>query len=124
MEKITRTILIVDDSESIRTILKLTLQFKGYKIMEAGDGEEGYKILQKDSCDLLITDLAMPHMSGLELIDKVRGELNLDSLPVIICTAEETPDPGVYIKRGATQVLMKPVSPLDLLKTVETLLSV
>lgn len=123
MGKVSKTILIADDSESIRTILKLTLQFKGYSILEAEDGEEAYKILQENPCDLLVTDLAMPHMSGLELLSRVRGELKMESLPVIVCTAEETRDPQDYIKKGANHVMMKPVSPLEFLKIVEKLLS-
>jgi two-component system chemotaxis response regulator CheY len=122
MGKVSKTILIVDDSESIRTILKLTLQFRGYTILEAEDGEEAYKVLRESPCDLLVTDLAMPHMSGLDLLSRVRGELKMETLPVIVCTAEETPDPGVYIKKGANHVMIKPVSPLDFLKIVEKLL--
>jgi chemosensory pili system protein ChpA (sensor histidine kinase/response regulator) len=123
MDKEPKTILIVDDSESIRTILKITLQFKQYHILEARDGEEAYQILRENPCDLLITDLAMPHMSGLELIGKVRGELKMESLPVVVCTAEETHDPQDYIKKGANHVLMKPVSPIELLKIVDKILS-
>ena len=118
-----KTILIVDDSESIRTILKLTLKFKGYNVLEAEDGEKGYEILKKSECDLLISDVAMPKMTGTELLNKVRRELKNETLPIIICTAEKSANEEDFIARGANKLLKKPVSPNDLMKIVQNLVS-
>lgn len=117
-----KTILVVDDSESIRTILKLTLQFKGYKVIEAEDGVEAYEILKEKPLDLLITDISMPKMSGLELLNKVRQELNNTTLPIIICTAEKEANEEQILSKGANKILIKPVSPNDLLVHVQSLI--
>jgi DNA-binding response OmpR family regulator len=117
-----KTILIVDDSESIRTILKLTLEFKGYAVIEAGDGLEAYRILRQTPCDLVIADIVMPHMSGVELLSKIRHELRKEDLPVIICTAEKNVNEEEFIRKGASKVLVKPFSPQALLEIVESLI--
>ena len=118
-----KTILIVDDSESIRTILKITLQFKGYNVLEAEDGEKGYEILKQTECDLVISDVAMPRMTGTELLAKVRKELKNETLPIIICTAEKSASEEEFLARGANKLLRKPVSPAELMKIVQNLVS-
>jgi len=118
-----KTVLIVDDSESIRNILKLTLSFKGYHILEAEDGQKALDTLREKECDLVITDIAMPNMTGLELLDKIRNELENKTLPVIVCTAEKVEQREDILKRGADSILAKPVSPFGLLETVEKLLT-
>jgi len=117
-----KTILIVDDSESIRTILKLTLEFKGYTVIEAEDGKKAFEILKQTHCDLVIADIVMPHMSGVELLNKVRHELKKEDLPVIICTAEENVNEEEFIRKGASKLLIKPFSPRSLLEIVDSLI--
>jgi len=117
-----KTILIVDDSESIRTILKLTLEFKGYSVIEAEDGKKAFEILKQTDCDLVIADIVMPHMSGVELLNKVRHELKKEDLPVIICTAEENVNEEEFIRKGASKLLTKPFSPRSLLEIVDSLI--
>jgi len=118
-----KTILLAEDSESVRGILKMTLQFKGYNILQAEDGQQAYEILQKAGCDLLIADIQMPNMTGLELLQKVRNEMKNEKLPVIICTAESLPAPAEIISMGANKVVTKPFSPIDMLSIVEELIS-
>jgi len=115
-------ILIADDSASIREIAKLTLQFKGYEVIEAKDGREAYETLSATDCDLLITDLAMPNMSGAELLNKIRVEMKNETLPIIVCTAEEKADRGELLLKGANAVVKKPFSPIELMEKVEALL--
>ena len=117
-----KTILIVDDSESIRTILKLTLEFKGYTVIEAEDGKKAFEILKQTDCDLVIADIVMPHMSGVELLNKVRHTLKKEDLPVIICTAEENVNEEEFIRKGASKLLIKPFSPRSLLEIVDSLI--
>ncbi len=117
-----KTILIVDDSESIRTILKLTLEFKGYTVIEAEDGKKAFEILKQTDCDLVIADIVMPHMSGVELLNKVRHALKKEDLPVIICTAEENVNEEEFIRKGASKLLTKPFSPRSLLEIVDSLI--
>lgn len=117
-----KTILIVDDSEGIRTILKMTLEFKGYNILEAEDGQRAYETLKETTCDLVITDLAMPRMTGLELLVKIRKELQNTDMPVIICTAEKGANEEEFLQKGANKIMTKPVAPFDLLGVVEALI--
>ena len=117
-----KTILVVDDSESIRTILKLTLQFKGYTVIEAEDGMQAYEILKVQLVDLLITDISMPKMTGLELLNKVRQEMNNTTLPIIICTAEKNVSEEKFLSEGANKILMKPVPPHEILNEVQNLI--
>jgi len=116
------TILIVDDSESIRSILKLTLKFKGYNVIEAENGLEAFEILKKTQCDLVITDIAMPTMTGIELLNKIRNELKNDKIPIIICTAEKIGDEEELLRKGANKLLVKPFPPTELLEVVQNLL--
>jgi len=119
----TKTILLAEDSESVRSILKMTLQFKGYHILQAEDGQQAYEILQNTGCDLLIADIQMPNMTGLELLRKVRHEMKNEKLPVIICTAESTPTQAEILSMGANKVIIKPFSPIDILSIVEGFIS-
>jgi len=116
-----KTILVVDDSKSIRDIMRMTLQFKGYSVLEAEDGDEAYDMLKEKECDLVITDIAMPNMSGTELLKKIRGELKL-TVPVIICSAEKSISEESFLQHGANKLLIKPVPPHTLLELVEGLL--
>lgn len=118
-----KTILIVDDSESIRTILRLTLQFSGYGILEAEDGKQACEILECSPCDLVITDIAMPVMTGIDLLKKIREDLNRADLPVIIFTAEKAYQHEDLLKKGATKLMEKPISPRELLDIVKNLLA-
>jgi chemosensory pili system protein ChpA (sensor histidine kinase/response regulator) len=113
-----KTIIIADDSESIRTVLKLTLEFKGYRVIETTNGREAWEQLQSQGCDLLITDLAMPEMSGLELLHKIRNEASNADLPVIVCTAEALGNEAKYLEQGANDLLNKPISPTELLELI------
>jgi two-component system chemotaxis response regulator CheY len=113
-----KTIIIADDSESIRTVLKMTLEFKGHRVIEAANGREAWEQLQAGECDLLITDLAMPEMSGLELLQKIRREQHNDALPIIVCTAEAMGNEAKYLEQGANDLLNKPISPIELLELV------
>ena len=117
-----KTILIADDSESIRMILRMTLQFKGFTILEAADGAQAFEILKGRECDLIIADIAMPNMTGLELLQKVRQELKKEGVPIIICTAEKSPGEAELLCRGATRVVEKPFSPIEFMEMVERLL--
>ena len=118
-----KKILIVDDSKTVRQLMKLVL-FKGLKcqITEAQDGREALEILQKESYDLVITDINMPNMDGLSLVNKVRGELEL-KIPIVIITTmgkEEDRDKGLAL--GANSYLTKPFNSTNVLKTTLALL--
>lgn len=121
------TFLVVDDSATIRQLLTLTLRkFDGgsqLKIIEATDGREALEKVRMAHYDLVLTDIKMPNMDGLEFLHRVRTELENTSLPVvIISTKGEEEDVARGMALGATAYLTKPVSAPKLLETIGRIL--
>ena len=85
-----KKILVVDDDEQIRTFLIKSLEFEGYQIISASDGVEGWKILQGEKPDLVILDVRMPGMDGIEVLEKIRGDTEFKKIPVIMLTGESS----------------------------------
>ena len=82
------TILTVDDSPSIRQMIKVVLGPAGHNVLEAGDGAQGLEAAKSAKPDLVITDLNMPVMNGLELIKALRKQPSLVGLPIVFLTTE------------------------------------
>lgn len=103
-------VLIVDDYAVIRTILKTQLRRMGYDhICEAEDGMAAYEILLAHKIDLIISDWNMPRMTGLELLQAVRREVNLQEVKFIMVTAEAAPDNiRMALEANVDQFIMKP----------------
>jgi DNA-binding NtrC family response regulator len=79
------TILVVEDESNIRFLIKVTLEHKGYRILEAANGMEALKQLESNTVDLMITDLRMPEMSGVQLIVTVQDLY--PGIPIVVETA-------------------------------------
>lgn len=110
-------ILIIDDEKSIRKTLSEILSFEGYKIEEAGDGEEGLKKFKDHSFDVVLCDIKMPKIDGIEFLDKVR-EFNPD-IPVIMISGHGTIETAVEaVKKGAYDYIAKPPDLNRLLITI------
>ncbi|MEM8625054.1 MAG: response regulator [Pseudomonadota bacterium] len=110
-----RTILTVDDSRSIRAALRETLEELGFDVLEAEDGVHGFEVLSANEVDLLITDLNMPNMNGLDLIRKVRAEPRYEGLPVVMLTTENQPDKMKEGREaGASGWIVKPFNELQI----------
>ncbi len=104
-----KNILVVDDEEEMRIALKEALHRAGYQVTLAGDGEEGYRLFNQNPAELVIADMRMPKMSGLELLQQVREKSG--SVPFVIITAYGSVDDAVEaMKVGATDYLLKPFS--------------
>ncbi len=110
-------ILVVDDKESVRTFIRNTLTSVGYEVDTACDGREAAYILKKQVFDLMITDLMMPNMDGMELLREAR---NISpNMAVILLTAHGTVETAVAaMKIGAFDYLTKPLSSPDALRTI------
>ncbi len=117
------TILVVDDSATMRQLIGLTLKkVQGCHVVEAQDGAEAVARLGDGPCDLIITDIKMPEMDGLELVRHVRGPLGMCELPIIIVTTkgeEGARDQG--LRAGANAYLTKPLSGVQLVDLVHRL---
>ena len=110
------TILIVDDEKSMREFLKILLAKEGYEVLAAADGEQALDMLAENSIDLVITDIRMPGISGLELLAKIKDED--EDIPVIMITAFASPNDAVQaMKNGAYDYISKPFN-VDEIKTV------
>jgi Response regulator containing CheY-like receiver, AAA-type ATPase, and DNA-binding domains len=102
-----KRILVVDNEAKMRRILELSLRNMGHEVVQAGDGREALAVLERESCDLVLTDLRMPRMDGIELLNALRERG--DEVPVIVLTAYGTIDTAVAaMKRGAADYIIRP----------------
>ncbi|MBB4480261.1 MULTISPECIES: response regulator [Rhizobium] len=116
-------ILTVDDSASIRLTTKVTLSNAGYNVTEAADGAEGLATAKSRSFDLIVTDLNMPVMDGLTMIEELRKLPGQAGVPIIFLTTESDADLKARAKAaGATGWLTKPFDPENLVKIVKKVL--
>ncbi len=118
-----KCILIVDDSETVRQVLQLALGNAGYQVVEAEDGFDALAKLSGAQVDMLITDLNMPNMDGLELIRKVREEGQHRFTPIVMLTTESSEEKKKAGREaGASGWIVKPFKPEQLLKVVKMVL--
>lgn len=104
-----KTILAVDDSQSIRHLVSSTLSDNGYEVVVAEDGEEAYKLLDGRTIDLVLTDLHMPKMNGIELTAKIRSTEQYKFVPILLLTSESKAEMKSKAKEaGATGWIVKP----------------
>ncbi|WP_064694371.1 response regulator [Rhizobium aegyptiacum] len=116
-------ILTVDDSASIRLTTKVTLTNAGYSVTEAINGAEGLAAAKGSSFDLIVTDLNMPVMDGLTMIEELRKLPAQAGVPIIFLTTESDADLKARAKAaGATGWLTKPFDPENLVKIVKKVL--
>jgi two-component system chemotaxis response regulator CheY len=115
-------ILTVDDSPSIRQMIKVVLAPAGHVVTEAGDGAQGLAKAKAAKFDLVITDLNMPVMNGMELIRALRALPALIGLPIVFLTTESNDTVKQEAKKaGATGWITKPFKPEQLLAVVSKL---
>ncbi len=116
-------ILVVDDDPDIRDILKLTLSEENYEVFEAADGEEALKAIQTKSLDLVLLDYKMPKMDGREVCRRVKKDLLLRHLPIVMVTAKGDIDDKVDgIDAGADDYVVKPFEPKELLARIRMII--
>lgn len=103
-----RRILVVDDSLTVREVERRLLENSGYEVTVAVDGMDGWNTLQLKKFDLVITDVDMPRMNGIELIKKIKGDPNLKDLPVIIVSYKDREEDRIRgLEAGANYYLTK-----------------
>lgn len=118
-----KTIITVDDSASIRQMVNFTLQEAGYTVIEAGDGKDALEKVKASAVDLVITDLNMPNMDGIELIKSLRSSPNYKFVPIIMLTTESQETKKKEGKdAGATGWIVKPFKPDQLLSVIKKVL--
>jgi two-component system chemotaxis response regulator CheY len=120
---VARLILTVDDSPSIRQLLQLTLSDAGYEVAQASDGVEALEYARHHAADLVLTDVNMPNMDGIELVRELRLLPAYKCVPVLMLTTESSKERKEHGKRaGATGWLVKPFTPQQLIATIDRVL--
>lgn len=116
--------LIVDDDALIGEMIKDYFKAEGipYEFLAAGDGEEALKVCLEQKPDILITDIMIPKMNGIELIKRLRGMADFAVMPIIAITAGSEDTKTQAINAGAHMVIEKPINRKDLVKNVNELL--
>lgn len=115
-------LLFVEDNEELRSFLRIVLA-DSYHVIEAGNGKEGFEIARSQLPDLIITDLMMPEMDGLELAGKLKSETTTSHIPVIVLTARTDMDTQVEtLRTGADDFIAKPFSSTYLKARIENIL--
>lgn len=118
-----KTILAVDDSASIRQMVSFTLHQAGHTVVEAVDGQDALAKLRQHPADLIVTDLNMPNMDGIELIRQVRAQPTGRFTPIILLTTESQPAKKLEARAaGATGWIVKPFTPEQLVAVIAKLI--
>jgi two-component system chemotaxis response regulator CheY len=114
-----KRILTIDDSKTMRDMLMLTLQGSGYDVLQAVDGQDGLDVLQKETVDVIITDINMPKMDGYGVIQNLRSNPSYDSTPILVLTTESDREKKERARElGATGFIVKPFNPTTLVEVI------
>lgn len=116
-------ILIVEDEANIRQLVRYNLEKEGFQVMEAADGLQGLRTAQKEKPDLVLLDLMLPGMDGLEVCRTLKGAPATSALPIIMLTAKaEEVDKIIGLELGADDYMTKPFSPRELTARIKAVL--
>jgi len=118
-----KKILVVEDDDVARELLRMALERKGYVVLTAEDGLRGYDAAVSVRPDLIITDVNMPAADGVHLVRRVRDTPDIAATPIVVTTGYGTGNASLTLSQGATAYEPKPIDPASFLATVERLLS-
>ena len=114
-----KTVLTIDDSRTMRDMLLMALEDAGYVVIQAVDGVDGLETLAAQGADVIITDINMPRMDGFGVIEGVRADPNHRTTPVLVLTTESDAEKKARARAaGATGWIVKPVDPVKLVDAV------
>lgn len=116
------TVLIVDDDEGTRALVRASLELEGFDVREAASGPEGLSVLEQDPPDLILLDVMMPQMDGWEMLRRVQ-EQHGGAIPVVMFSGQvDEASAGEAVERGATGFIGKPFDPRQLLDRAKQIL--
>jgi two-component system chemotaxis response regulator CheY len=115
------TVLTVDDSRTMREMLRLALADAGFRVVQAEDGIHGLEVLQAESerPQVIVTDINMPRMDGFGFIEEVRGDARYRGIPILVLTTESDAEKKNRARMaGATGWIVKPFNPVKLVDAI------
>lgn len=118
-----KRILVVEDDDVTRELMRMALERHGYAVSTAEDGIGGYDLAVELRPDLIITDIQMPSADGVHLLRRVRDTQEIAATPILVTTAYGTGNATLSLSQGADAYEPKPLDPAKLLATVERLLA-
>ena len=118
-----KKILVVEDGEVERELMRLALEREGYGVVTAEDGVRGFELALAERPDLIITDVYMPAADGVHLVRRVRSTPELAATPILVTTGFGTGSASLTLAQGADAYEPKPLDPDSLRETVRRLLS-
>lgn len=124
MAEPSKTILVVDDNEDIRGLLSLVLQNEGYEVHTAEDGAQALEKTYEIKPDLVLLDVMMPGLSGLEVLSTIREhkDKKVNQVPIMMITAKSTIDDiDAAVELGASSYIVKPFRPANLAEKVQAI---
>jgi len=119
-----KKILIIEDDKFLRELISQKLIAKGYEIIEAENGEKGIKMTEKEKPDLILLDLILPGIDGFEVLEKIKNDLKLSQIPVVILSnLGQKDDIERGLKMGAVDYLIKAhFTPGEIVEKIKTAL--
>ncbi|GAA3633156.1 response regulator transcription factor [Flavivirga jejuensis] len=118
-----KKIVLAEDNSTLSLLLKFRLEKEGYELLMAQDGREALEVIEKETPDLILTDIMMPFVSGLEVISHIRLKLDLDTPIIVFSSAGQEEMVIKAFNLGANDFMGKPFSPNELIIRVKRLLS-
>lgn len=119
----TPTILVIDDDLAMQTFLEIALREAGYRVVLASDGQEGAALLSKLHPNLVISDIMMPQMDGVETFQQIKDQLQEDGIPILIMTALNRKPWFADLEAEGAVIIQKPFDIDRLLRLVHDMLS-
>jgi len=117
------TVLVVEDDPVILQLLEVNFEMEGFTVITAADGAEGLDRARSGKPDIIVSDIMMPNVSGLDMVRELRADSQTEAIPVILLSAKaQTTDLKAGREAGADAYVTKPFEPLDLVDKVNALL--
>jgi DNA-binding response OmpR family regulator len=117
------TVLVVDDDPVILKLLEVNFEMEGFSVLVARGGAEGIEVARNERPDVIVSDIMMPKVSGLELVLALKGDPDTRHIPIILLSAKaQNADVRSGLDAGADDYVTKPFEPLDLVDRVNGLL--
>lgn len=116
-------VLVVDDDPQVLKLLRVNFELEGFEVMSATNGEEALELVRGDTPDVVVCDVMMPGIDGLEVVRRLRAHPDTVSLPLVVVSAKaQQADVRAGLKLGADEYVTKPFDPAELIEIVQRLL--